>query len=857
MDNNEFKNHSFDEEFSDSVESEKRIILDIGENIPDTQILPGSFLLILKGKIRVLKTLNTGEERTILLLNEGDIFDINVNSLKFIASMETEISLISQDKALQDEDLKTRYEIITRIFDQADNIVNKPACKSIDLDIVSQNEQGRQIDEGKTLEDFRSSAENCISQAFSYYKYPIPDMQDEIFEVKNIKELNKHIELIGFKTEKYFLTWPQLLNSRYPLILEDEKGIFHWITSRRGNTLIEKVKNEYHRFMPESKYFENNFSVISLSPVKNKDTSKIDPFSNAWYFSLFISNWFLTSQMILSSIIVQILTLGMPIFYIVIFDRVFGRQNLSALNVIAIAMVGLMLFDLSIKMLRSYILSHFTEIIDKECVEVSLHKIFNIPLSMANRDVIRGFIDRFGEMVRTNQILATTFLITSLDVIFSFIVVAFLLFLHWQMALISIAPLVPAAFLIFWTGPRQKNRAITFNKSQKENQSKLIEILENNETIRSINATPILLNNLIEKSSESFERNFKARFDQVSAGTTLGFITAIGSLATLYYGADEVLSGRMSFGVYLAINMLGRSFVGSIMKLFTSLQQYQEAMSSSVQLKNLFNIKDEIERNDEGIYLSEISGHINFVDVCFRYQPELPVVLNNINLDIRPREKVILTGKSGSGKTTLIRMLQRLYDPTSGYIVLDGLNIADISLDNLRNTVGVALQRPGIFAGTIRDNITIGNPYVSMETILEATSLTQLDQVLLKLPAGIDTPVLSMGANFSGGQISQIALSRILVMNPKIFILDEAVSALDLSLQGAIFTKLFEKFRNSTCIFVTDYIPAHQQADKIIVLHEGQIVEQGKYNDLMKSGGYYYHLHANEFIFSKADHLRK
>jgi len=825
-----------------------KITLEIGESIPEEQIVPNNLILILNGRIRVLKMLSTGEEKTIILLNDGDIFDIHVNTLKFTASVETEICLISQDIAFQDHDLKIRYERLTKIIDQADNIVNKSVFKTADQTEVVKLEQNELIRESSSIEDIHSSAENCIAQALSFYKHPIPDIHDEIFNVNNVEGLQKHIELTGFRTEKYFLTWAQLLNSRYPLILEDEKGIFHWITSRRGNTLIEKIKGEYHRFMTDAKYFENNFSVISLKPIKNKDISKTDPFSNAWYFGLFYSNWFLTVQMIFSSIMVQILTLGMPIFYMVIFDRVFGRQNLSALDVIAIGMVGLLAFDLFIKMLRSYILAHFTEIIDKQSIEISLHKIFSIPLSMANRDVVRGFMDRFGEIVRTNQILATTFLISTLDVLFSFIVVVFLFYLHWQMALVSISPLIPAAVLIFWTGPRQKGRGIVFNKSQKQNQSKVIEILENNETVRSINATHILLNNLIEKTYESFERNFKARFDQVSSGTLLGFITSLGSLATLYFGAYEVLEGKMSFGIYLAINMLGRSFVGSIMKLLTSLQQFQEATNSSSQLKALFQIEDEKERSNEGIYLSEVSGHINFVDVCFRYQAELPLVLNNINLDIRPREKVILTGKSGSGKTTMIRMLQRLYDPVSGYVVLDGLNIADISLDNLRSTIGVALQKPGIFAGTIRENLTLGNSYASMETILEATSLTQLDQFLLKLSSGLDTQVLSMGANFSGGQIAQIALSRILIINPKILIIDEALSALDLSLQGSIFTKLFEKFKNSTCIFVTDYIPAHQQADKIVVLHEGQIVEQGKYADLIKTGGYYYHLHARDLM---------
>lgn len=701
----------------------------MGESISEKEIPKDFIFSISYGKIRVLKTLNTYEEKTVMFLNKGDIFDNYSTSLEFIAYQNTEIISMTKDTVFKDKILKNKYEQFINTANNPNNLLNIPNLNT------------------------------------KYYK-----------ELSGTEEIDRNIPLQA-----------------------------------------------------------------------DKQLPKRNPFKISWYLSLFKKNWFLTGQMILASFITQIFSLGMPVFYIVIFDRVFGRQNISALNVIAVGLTIILMFDLFIKMIRAYLTAHFTEIIDKESIEESVYSFFNIPLDSFNKETAAGLVEKYNEIGKNNQIITNTLLISTMDAAFSLLVVVFLLFLHWKMALISLSPLVPIGISIFCILPHQKKRLFEFNKIQKENQAKILEILENNETIRSLNATKIILKNTIEKISRSFENNFLTRFDQQNSGIFMNFIINIGSLAALYYGAHEVLSGKMTFGVYLAINMLGRGFISSIMKLFLSLQQYQETVLSLNNLKDLFIVEKGTENNQTDL-ITKTYGKLNISGISFSYNTNSKTVLNNINLEIKPGEKIIVTGKSGSGKTTLVKLLQRLYEPQCGYIALDNINIKNINTENLRSIIGLVHQKNGMFSGTIRNNIIMGDPSVSTDDLLEAIALTKLDETLLKLPEGLDTKVSILGTNLSNALSAQIALTRVLIMKPQILIIDNTLSALDKLLQFNIFNLLIEKFKNNTCIFITDIILIHQTADRIVVLHEGEIKEQGNYQELMLQKNYYFQIYAENIL---------
>ncbi|MFH0701985.1 MAG: peptidase domain-containing ABC transporter [bacterium] len=811
----------------------------IGESISEDLLKSDDLLAVLKGKIRVLKTSNSGQEQTVLCLLSGDIWNPAMYSLGFLASEDVEICQIPQNLAKEEPYLieqlnKTQIKINQALesFDKFDESLEKNTSNYIYEENITQD---------------NTNNTEILRQIFDFYKYS--QAKKNFYKINSFDELQKKLETLNFKVKKQYYRWNKLLNAKFPLVLEDDKGILRWIVDKKGNTLLEERENEFIRFIPENEALLNKFNALTiLSAPCKKEFKFCNPFSTSWYLKLLINNKLLTAQMIFSSFLVQIFTLGMPLFYMVIFDRAFGRQNLSTLDVMAIGLGIVLIFDFFIKLIRSYILSHLLESIDKISIETLLKSVLTVSFTELNKEIARNFSNRFSELVKVNQIFINTIMISSLDAVFSIFVVFVLLLINFKLALISLAPIIPIGIITFWSSPKQKKRILKFSQSQSQNQLKLSEILENNETVQSINANNHIFKNFLNKTNESLKNNFSARFDQIYSGTSLSFISNVGSLITLYVGAHEVLEGKITFGIYLAINMLSRSYIGTIQKLLSSLQQFFEATDSIQQLKNIFSNKKICEDGTQKIFLNKLSGHIACHDLCFRYQQELPLVLNNLNLEIRPGQKIILTGKNGSGKTTLIRLLQKLYEPASGYICLDGYNFTDIDTVNLRNNIGVALQKPGIFSGTIRENICLGNQNAGLETILEAISIVQLNELLIRLPKGLDTTVVSMGANLSGGQIAQIALARVLLMNPKILIIDEALSALDFSLQAKIFSIILEKYKNNTCIFVTDYIPVHKRADRIVFLHEGHIVEQGTYNELVKLKGYYYNLHSNGLI---------
>jgi subfamily B ATP-binding cassette protein HlyB/CyaB len=815
--------------------------LNIGEVLSAEHCPPEHYLALIHGRLRILQKLTQGKEKTIVTLEAGTIlgFDIiNDPSLRLIASSEATFELITED--LSEEAQQSLFNTIHRIQSVkiADNSYLTssllPSEESIHNSVQAEYLTPAQLKENRSSE--------CLNELLLYYKHSTIT-QDALYKAKDSNQLIQNIRSFGFETSKQSFSWFQLLNSDFPFILEDHSGFFHWIVGKKGNLLVEKIEDQLEKLGPSSLENDEPYIVIKVHPPE-KENEK--PYTLDWYFALLKKSWNLSAQMIIASVLIQFVSVCSPIFYMVIFDRVFGHQNLHTLDIMTGGMIIITVFDLLVKFIKSYVFTYQLETIDKIGLEKLLKHIFNIPLSKSNNEFTRNFSQSINELAKNNQILVSTILVTSFDVLFSFLLFAVLLSINAGLTLISIASLVPIFALTFFASPLVQKRAIEHNKEQKNYQIKLTEALESPETVKSLNAGNFLYKNIAARISDTLHKGFQARFDQINAGNLIGFIGNMGSIVTLYFGAHEVLEGKVSYGAYLAINMMSRNLIGSFQKLFSSFQQFQIALDGIGQLQKLYQNKDEYQSSGEGIHLDSIGGHVEFVDLNFRYSDEAPLVLKDINLEIKAGEKIILTGKSGAGKTTLIRLLQRLYEPSNGYILLDNYNLADINLENLRQHIGVALQKSFLYAGTIRENIALGNPLATMKDIVDAASMTQLDQFLLKTKKGFEAPVAALGSNLSGGQAAQIALARIFLKKPSLLILDEALASLDQSLTGTIFTQTLERYKNATCLFVTDYLPVHAQADRIIVLNEGELVESGTQSELINAKGYYYHLFMSE-----------
>ncbi len=551
--------------------------------------------------------------------------------------------------------------------------------------------------------------------------------------------------------------------------------------------------------------------------------------------------------MVMASLMVQLFAIGMPVLYMVIFDRVFGRQNLDTLNVLALGMAIVLGTDFLVKQLRAFVLANQMEMVDKLTLQAFLKQLALLPLSGFTGKSARGYTDKFSEMPRVNEAVTSMMLVSSLDVVFSVLIVILLMLLHFQLAAIALAAIIPIAVLSFWVAPRVKERALSSQKSQRVYRLKLSELIENAETLKAANADTQLRNKIASLIDQSHQEGFRSRYDQTNSGNMQGFIAQLGSLVTLYFGAKFVLSGEISFGVYIAINMLSKHVMGVVQKLFVNLSKFQESLGTLREMQTLFqegqsNVTHQEalqETTDEGIRPEKLNGSIAFHGVKFKYEESQDWILNNINLSIADGEKVIITGQSGAGKTTLIRLIQKLFSPNQGYITLDKYNLKDFDGGFLRSHIGVAVQKPALFAGTLADNIALSSPYAKKQQLLDAASFVGLDHYLAHSQMGLETPVNPMGSNLSGGQAASVALSRVLLQQPHILILDEALAQIDPSSKAIIYSRLFEKYKHKTLIMVTDFLPVHQRADRILVLDKGQIVEEGNFKTLTQQQGYY------------------
>jgi len=288
--------------------------------------------------------------------------------------------------------------------------------------------------------------------------------------------------------------------------------------------------------------------------------------------------------------------------------------------------------------------------------------------------------------------------------------------------------------------------------------------------------------------------------------------------------------------------MLSGRLASPILRLAQLWNDFQQVGISMQRLGDILNAKTEIAGKKTRI--PRLEGAIEFDQVSFRYRPDTPDVLRDIQLKIAPGEVIGIVGRSGSGKSTLTKLVQRLYVPDRGRVLLDGQDLSIIDTTSLRHQLGVVLQENTLFSGSIRENIALSNPAFPIEHIIEAAKLAGAHEFICELPEGYDTQVGEHGTGLSGGQRQRIAIARALITNPRILILDEATSALDYESESILQGNMRRIWEGRTVLIIAHRLSAVRDAHRIIVLDRGQIVETGTHAALVaNSGGLYAHLH--------------
>ena len=553
----------------------------------------------------------------------------------------------------------------------------------------------------------------------------------------------------------------------------------------------------------------------------------------------------LLAEIFLASFLLNLFGLASPIFVQTIVDNVIVHDDINLLNIMLFGMLALGLFQILTSVLRQYLLVHVSTRVSLDMSVRLFRRLLRLPMRYFHTRKIGDIIQRFDDNEQVTDFMTSHAFEAVLDVIMVFVYFA-LMFIYSVKAGLLVLFFVPffvVTTLVF--APRL--RRFTRQALEKEGalSSHLIETIGAADTIKANTAElPNVWKheNLVVDHANSLFKSMKISLVMDGAA---GAIDVIARTVVLWYTATLVLNGELSIGQFVAFHALFGMVMPPLMAL---VGMWDEVQHFSLSLQRLSDIHDaEPEQPATGlIQMPRLSGQITFDNVTFRYSADGKNIIANNSLTINPGETVALVGRSGSGKTTWISLLQGLYFPVEGRILIDGMDITKVDLRTLRAQMGVVMQENQIFTGTIRDNIAVVNPEVSLEQIVSAAKAAAAHDFINALPFGYETMIGDVGIELSGGQRQRLCIARAFMRDPSILVFDEGTSALDSESERAIQKNMQEFLGQRTAIVIAHRLSTIRNADRIIVLDDGVVIEQGRHPELMARKGLYYYLHTQQ-----------
>ncbi len=487
--------------------------------------------------------------------------------------------------------------------------------------------------------------------------------------------------------------------------------------------------------------------------------------------------------------------------------------------------------------------SHTTTRVDVELGAKLYKHLVSLPLNYFESRQVGQTVARVHELDSIRQFITGTALTLCIDLLFTIVFFAVMFYYSTTLALVVLASIPLYIILSVLITPSLRQRVDEKFKQGARNQSFLVESITGVETVKACSLDPQMQRSWEDKLASYVSATFKAQNLGNISNQIASFINKLTTLGIVWFGAHAVMNGEMTVGQLIAFNMLAGRISGPILKLVQIWQDFQQAQISVKRLGDILNIPTENQLNQSRSALPNIKGNIAFNNIHFRYQPNTPLVLNNINLNIQAGEIIGIVGASGSGKSTLTKLVQRFYTPESGQINLDGIDINSADVSWLRQSVGVVLQNSFLFNRTVRENIALTFPAASIESVIKAAHLAGAHEFITSLPKGYDTVIDEQGSNLSGGQKQRLAIARALITNPKILIFDEATSALDYESESIIQKNMQAICKGRTVLIIAHRLNAVSHCNRIVVMDKGQVVEYGSHAQLIAKQGYFSKLH--------------
>lgn len=575
---------------------------------------------------------------------------------------------------------------------------------------------------------------------------------------------------------------------------------------------------------------------FSLSDIRRQ-------FNLSWFIPVVVKYKKFFAEVVLFSFFIQSFGLISPIFSQVIIDKVLIHKGVSTLDILVLGLFFIHSFEAIMGVLRSHLFSHTTSRVDVILGAKLFRHLLALPLKYFEIRRVGDTVARVRELENIRQFITGSALTVVLDLFFAIVFIIAMFYYSTTLSLVALAALPFFIALSVSVTPVFRQRLQHKFACGAENQSYLVETITGIQTVKSLAIEPQMTQKWEGLLASYVRASFKTTILSNIAGNLGQFIQKTATLAILWFGAHLVMEGKLTVGQLIAFQMLAGRVSDPVLRLVNLWQDFQQVRLSVDRLGDVLNAPAEPAYNPNRTRLPAVKGQVVLDHVTFRYRLDGSVTLDKLCLDIAPGTTVGIVGRSGSGKSTLTKLIQRLYIPESGRVLIDGVDLAQVEPAWLRRQVGVVLQENFLFNGSVRDNIAAADSGASMERIIHAAKLAGAHEFILELPEAYDTVVGERGAALSGGQRQRIAIARALLTNPRLLIFDEATSALDYQSERIIQDNLQHICKDRTVLIIAHRLSTIQTADTIIVMERGRIIEQGTHQQLLAGKGAYFDLY--------------
>ena len=570
---------------------------------------------------------------------------------------------------------------------------------------------------------------------------------------------------------------------------------------------------------------------------------KFTEFGFRWFIPVIIKYAKQLQSVLFMSLILQLLGLASPFFVQNIIDKVLVHRAADALDIFVLGMATCTVFTTWIMSVRAYLFSNIASKMDVTLSARLFKNITALPVKYFQKWQVGDVVSRTGELETLRSFLTGSSLTILLDMVFAVVYFTVMFFYSRVLSIVVLVMIPLFVILNLVVAPIFKRLINDRFLIDSESRSFMIEAITGIHTVKSSSVEQ----NFIRRYEEILARLVNASLAVVNvanvANTIGGFLNSMFTLVILWIGSYYVMEGEISVGELIAFNMIAGQMIAPVMRLINQWQYFQQIRVSIERLGDIMNEEVEPAFNPSRTTLPSLRGDIAIEKLVFSYSPESGKVLDNINIRIPAGMKVGIVGRSGSGKSTLTKLIQRLFLPDSGRILIDGVDIAQVEPAWLRRQIGVVLQDSMLFSGTIEENIQIACPNASHEEVVKAAKLAGADEFIEQLPHGYETFVGERGSLLSGGQRQRIAIARALISDPRVLIFDEATSALDYESENIIMSNIEPISRGRTMLMIAHRLSTVRDCDAIVVIEKGRIIEAGSHEELVKRNGAYYRLY--------------